>query len=416
MSEAPGALRPVTVAKPWGQEVWYSGMETRGESGVRTLTGLVPLSQYLDERGRNAPVILLKALQATAGDLYLEVHETKSEVYVVDRIDADGSPVARTVVPEVSRPAGRREVSGRRCGGPLRQGRGRGGGDRCRPVVHESRRSSAPAMRSRFLCECRIRLLKGVHVIEFQTPVFERRILAASQPVVTQQGLGCRRGGCRDGPVGAVRRSEALEERGSLRSSPRTPDFTGHPPPDCEPKRHLRCVSLVGGMGGSRYDPLSANVATGSRTAFLAPATAELVTAGWHRGRGPCRLGGVTARRVFVFKWNALGRGMPMSNEEHELIVEQIQIGPMANFTYIVGSRSTREVAVVDPAWDIDGLLNHLAEARLHADRRAGHPLPPGPHRRRHGRAQHRRRHRTSRQEPGEGVRAPGRGGRASSG
>ncbi len=47
---------------------------------------------------------------------------------------------------------------------------------------------------------------------------------------------------------------------------------------------------------------------------------------------------------------------------ENELIVEQIQIGPMANFTYLVGSRSTREVAVVDPAWDIDGLLNHIAE------------------------------------------------------
>ena len=50
-------------------------------------------------------------------------------------------------------------------------------------------------------------------------------------------------------------------------------------------------------------------------------------------------------------------------NEQHdELIVEQIQIGPMANFTYLVGSRSTREVAVVDPAWDIDGLLNHIDE------------------------------------------------------
>ena len=51
-----------------------------------------------------------------------------------------------------------------------------------------------------------------------------------------------------------------------------------------------------------------------------------------------------------------------MSNEASELIVEQIQIGPMANFTYIVGSRSTREVVVVDPAWEIDGLLEHLAE------------------------------------------------------
>lgn len=49
-------------------------------------------------------------------------------------------------------------------------------------------------------------------------------------------------------------------------------------------------------------------------------------------------------------------------SEESELIVEQIEIGPMANFTYIVGSRSTREVAIVDPAWDIDGLLKHLQE------------------------------------------------------
>ena len=31
-------------------------------------------------------------------------------------------------------------------------------------------------------------LLQGVHVIEFQTPAFERKILAASQPVVTQHG------------------------------------------------------------------------------------------------------------------------------------------------------------------------------------------------------------------------------------
>ncbi len=50
-----------------------------------------------------------------------------------------------------------------------------------------------------------------------------------------------------------------------------------------------------------------------------------------------------------------------MDSVENELVVEQIQIGPMANFTYLVGSRSTREVAVVDPAWDIDGLLDHIA-------------------------------------------------------
>lgn len=43
-----------------------------------------------------------------------------------------------------------------------------------------------------------------------------------------------------------------------------------------------------------------------------------------------------------------------------ELIVEQIQIGPMENFTYIVGSKSTREVAIVDPAWDIPALIEQI--------------------------------------------------------
>jgi glyoxylase-like metal-dependent hydrolase (beta-lactamase superfamily II) len=34
----------------------------------------------------------------------------------------------------------------------------------------------------------------------------------------------------------------------------------------------------------------------------------------------------------------------------------------MQNFAYIVGSRSSREVAVVDPAWDIAGLLDVINE------------------------------------------------------
>ena len=47
---------------------------------------------------------------------------------------------------------------------------------------------------------------------------------------------------------------------------------------------------------------------------------------------------------------------------EEQLIVEQIQIGPMQNFAYIIGDRITREVVVIDPAWDIDGLLKLIAE------------------------------------------------------
>jgi glyoxylase-like metal-dependent hydrolase (beta-lactamase superfamily II) len=53
---------------------------------------------------------------------------------------------------------------------------------------------------------------------------------------------------------------------------------------------------------------------------------------------------------------------MSESAEEQELIIEQIEIGPMQNFTYLVGSRSTREVVIVDPAWDIDGLVKHISE------------------------------------------------------
>jgi hydroxyacylglutathione hydrolase len=51
-----------------------------------------------------------------------------------------------------------------------------------------------------------------------------------------------------------------------------------------------------------------------------------------------------------------------MQGIEEELIIEQIQIGPMQNFTYLVGSRSTREVAVVDPAWDIEALTKLIDE------------------------------------------------------
>ena len=50
-----------------------------------------------------------------------------------------------------------------------------------------------------------------------------------------------------------------------------------------------------------------------------------------------------------------------------ELIIEQIEIGPMKNFTYLVGSSSTREVALVDPAWAVDALLDHVAARDLKA-------------------------------------------------
>lgn len=41
------------------------------------------------------------------------------------------------------------------------------------------------------------------------------------------------------------------------------------------------------------------------------------------------------------------------------MIVEQLQIGAMANFTYIVGDEASGEAAVVDPHGDVDLILEH---------------------------------------------------------
>jgi glyoxylase-like metal-dependent hydrolase (beta-lactamase superfamily II) len=41
-----------------------------------------------------------------------------------------------------------------------------------------------------------------------------------------------------------------------------------------------------------------------------------------------------------------------------DLYFEQIPVGEMANLAYLVGSRETREVLLVDPAWSVDALLD----------------------------------------------------------
>ena len=48
-----------------------------------------------------------------------------------------------------------------------------------------------------------------------------------------------------------------------------------------------------------------------------------------------------------------------------DLYLEQLLVGPMDNFIYLIGSKSTREVALIDPAWDIEALLNHIKEKDL---------------------------------------------------
>ncbi|HLW71387.1 MAG TPA: MBL fold metallo-hydrolase [Candidatus Binataceae bacterium] len=48
-----------------------------------------------------------------------------------------------------------------------------------------------------------------------------------------------------------------------------------------------------------------------------------------------------------------------MDNPEQKLALVQAQLGPMANFVYIIGDPSTHKAAVVDPAWEVDRIIDY---------------------------------------------------------
>ena len=51
-----------------------------------------------------------------------------------------------------------------------------------------------------------------------------------------------------------------------------------------------------------------------------------------------------------------------LGSSDSDLYFRQIAVGDMANLVYLVGSKSTREALVVDPAWAIDFLLDTAEE------------------------------------------------------
>jgi mannose-6-phosphate isomerase-like protein (cupin superfamily) len=99
----PIALNSVAIKKPWGQEIWFTGVEKRGVSTLTSsngisvllplLTELLPNTLLAQSRGE---LILLKILDPlpspVTGDLYFELHEKKQEVYVVTHVDANAWP------------------------------------------------------------------------------------------------------------------------------------------------------------------------------------------------------------------------------------------------------------------------------------------------------------------------------------
>jgi hydroxyacylglutathione hydrolase len=53
---------------------------------------------------------------------------------------------------------------------------------------------------------------------------------------------------------------------------------------------------------------------------------------------------------------------LPMNNR---LYFKQIEIGPMQNYVYLIGSTQSRKAAVVDAAWDIDEILRIAAQDEM---------------------------------------------------
>ena len=269
MHTKPVALLPVTVEKPWGREIWYSGIETRGESCVRAGNADMPLSRFLDEHGRTQPVTLLKMLHATVGNLYIEVHATKSEIYAVQQAASSGSMLLGV------KQAKRRALgdAGLRSALLAAAQAAEAGTGSLRAVaallnavqLHPGDVVAIPA-------QVPHSLRRGAVVVEFQTPVFERKILAAEQPVVTQKSWDC---------AAAVAMMDLatvpVVERGSAEL---------YSAPDSLPDADFRLVRIAAG-GTATVPPWSVGwvfrgeiesngCRFGAQTAFLTPARTRL--------------------------------------------------------------------------------------------------------------------------------------------
>jgi hypothetical protein len=98
----PVGLNPQYIEKPWGREIWFTGVERRGVCMFASGDARTPipwLQAVLPSAAAGPPgvaLLLLKILdplpQPVLGDLYFELHETKREVYVVTHIDRRAWP------------------------------------------------------------------------------------------------------------------------------------------------------------------------------------------------------------------------------------------------------------------------------------------------------------------------------------
>ena len=204
----PAKLIPVSISKPWGQEIWYSGIEARGESLVEAAGDRVLLSQYLRSLHLER-ILLLKVLDPypipVLGDLYFEVHESKHEVYVVTHVEpsawADGIGKIRFGMDQNRRNQFATDQQFRQAYleavvayEKIRRDIDDNQADR----TEEERLARAAMEAFTAMQDLRVgdvvavptltphALQHGVRVVEFQTPVYERLIVSFAQKVLTQ--------------------------------------------------------------------------------------------------------------------------------------------------------------------------------------------------------------------------------------
>jgi hypothetical protein len=210
------------IAKPWGEEIWYTGVERRGVCNFSGEGGVVPipwLQAALPEKlagSRGKSLLLLKVLAPSAlpvlGDLYFELHETKREVYVVTHVDPQAWPDGIGYIRYGFDPRQRALYSSDEAfreaylASVLAYREQRRKLDRliekggeATPQEHEREQSLRQQMeRFTLLLPLQVgdvirvpplfphALQHGVRTVEFQTPSYERKIISFAQKVLTQ--------------------------------------------------------------------------------------------------------------------------------------------------------------------------------------------------------------------------------------
>ncbi len=218
----PVGLNPHYIEKPWGREIWFTGVERRGVCMFASGDARTPipwLQAVLPSAAAGPPgvaLLLLKILdplpQPVRGDLYFELHETKREVYVVTHIDRrawpDGTAYIRSGFDpqRVAQYQDHREFRAAYLDSVLAYERLRRELDdlvEAGGTPDPARQARELLLRERMDAFTQLHPLRvgdvvhippllphalqhGVRVVEFQTPSYERKIISFAQKVITQ--------------------------------------------------------------------------------------------------------------------------------------------------------------------------------------------------------------------------------------